>query len=218
LQIAQDGMTDGTVVALGELGLDYERIEFCPKSIQHRFCHAQLQHVALPTGLPLFLHNRACHADLLEVLQKERDDSGLTVRGVVHSFDDSLELAMRFIEELDLTIGINGCSLRTDDSLQVVRDLPLDRILLETDCPYCEIRNTHPSAAHVRTTFPAKAEKKFEAGLCVKNRQEPCHIIQVAEVIAGVKQMPLSEVAQACYANTLKLYGWQSEDINTQHR
>jgi Tat protein secretion system quality control protein TatD with DNase activity len=54
-------------------------------------------------------------------------------RGVVHSFDDTLELAQLFMNDLGLYIGLNGCSLRTKENLATVQQLPLDRILLETE-------------------------------------------------------------------------------------
>jgi TatD DNase family protein len=207
VEVARDGMTDGTVVAVGELGLDYARLMFSPRNVQLEFFKQQLLRLARPTGLPLFLHNRETNDDMYKILS-EHKDCWQSAGGVVHSFDDSLELAKLFIEDMGLYIGLNGCSLRTDESLRVVEELPLDKILLETDSPYCEIRNTHPSAKYVKTKFEAKAEKKFQAGYCVKSRQEPCHIVQVAEVVAGVKRVPLEEVAQVCYANTEKLFGW----------
>ena len=210
LEVAKDGMSDGACVAIGEIGLDYDRLEFTPKDVQLEYLQKQLQMLAQPTGLPLFLHNRSVGRDLYDALQEHRDC--WSAGGVVHSFDDTLELAQSFINDLDLYIGLNGCSLRTNESLAVAKALPLDKILLETDCPYCEVRSTHAGASYIRTTFPAKAEKKFERGSCVKSRQEPCHIIQVAEVIAGVKEVPLEEVARACYANSCQLYGWKDDE------
>jgi TatD DNase family protein len=118
-----------------------------------------------------------------------------------------LELAVGFMEDLDLYIGLNGCSLRTDESLAVVKELPLDKILLETDCPYCEVRKTHPGYQYIQTHFEGKSEKKFERGLTVKSRIEPCHIVQVAEVVAGCKDVPVEEVANACYTS-MRLYQW----------
>ena len=206
LEIAQDGMTDGCVVAIGEIGLDYDRLQFSPKDVQHKYLVRQLQVLVASTGLPLFLHNRSVGSDLYEILKEHKDcwKQG----GVVHSFDDSHELAMKFIDDLGLYIGLNGCSLRTEENLQVAKELPLDRILLETDCPYCEVKRTHAGHHHVKTSFPTKQEKKFEMGLMVKGRCEPCQIIQVAEVVAGTKGLPLQEVADGCYENSLKLYGW----------
>jgi TatD DNase family protein len=210
LEIAKNGQEDGTVVAIGEIGLDYDRLEFCPKDVQHTYLIKQLQVLAVNTGLPLFLHNRSVGHDLYDVLKEHRGcwKSG----GVVHSFDDTLQLANMFINDLDLHIGLNGCSLRTDESLAVCRDLNLNRILLETDCPYCEVRRAHPGHGYIRTHFDdAKAEKKFQRGCTVKSRQEPCHLIQVAEIVAGVKDLPLEHVADTIYQNTLQLYRWTEE-------
>jgi TatD DNase family protein len=212
LDIAQDGMTDGTTVAIGEIGLDYDRLEFCPKNVQHTYLIQQLQCLAKPTKLPLLLHNRNTGDDLYQVLV-EHKDCWMTGGGVVHSFDDSATLATQFMQDLGLYIGLNGCSLRTIESLQVVcESIPVDRILLETDCPYCEIRSTHPGHLHVQTTWPSKAEKKFVRGHTVKNRQEPCQIRQVAEVVAATKNMDLQELTEVVYQNTCRLYGWSNND------
>ena len=210
LAIAVEGQSDGTVVAVGEFGLDYDRLEFCSKEVQHEFFVRQLQTLAATTGLPLFLHNRSVGRDLYDLLGQHRDC--WKMGGVVHSFDDTADLATSFIQDLGLYIGLNGCSLRTDESLAVVKELPMDRILLETDCPYCEVRATHPGHKYIQTTWPARAEKKFERGCTVKNRQEPCHIIQIAEVVAAVKQVTLSTLAEQVHQNSFRLYGWTSEE------
>ena len=207
LEIAQDGMTDHCVAAIGEIGLDYDRLQFSNKDVQHKYLIRQLQVLAANTGLPLFLHNRSVGSDLYDILHQHRDC--WSKGGVVHSFDDSHELAMKFINDLGLYIGLNGCSLRTEDNLQVAKELPLERILLETDCPYCEVKRTHAGFHHVKTNFPSKQEKKFEMGVMVKGRCEPCQIIQVAEVIAGAKEIPLQQVADQCYQNSMTLYGWE---------
>merc|ERR1711862_875477 len=156
------------------------------------------------TKLPLFIHNRNTGQDLLELLKVNRHRF---TRGVVHSFDDTLELANAFIE-LDLFIGINGCSLKKEENIQVIKDIPLDRILLETDRPWCDIRPSHAGYKYVKTKFETKIEKKFQRGCCVKSRSEPCHIIQVAEVISGVKGIPLEDVAKVCFKNSHDFYGF----------
>jgi|GWRWMinimDraft_5_1066013.scaffolds.fasta_scaffold06606_2 TatD DNase family protein len=102
----------------------------------------------------------------------------------------------------------NGCSLKTAENLEVVRQIPLEKLLLETDCPWCDIRPNHASYQYVDTKFPTKQEKKWEEGFCVKSRTEPCHIVQVAEVIARVKGCSVEDVADACYSNSLKFYGF----------
>jgi TatD DNase family protein len=204
IDLAKDGMADGVVVSVGEMGLDYDRLDFCAKDVQLKWIRRQLR-LAKETGLPLFLHNRNVSTDLYDVLLEHRDQ---WTSGVVHSFDDTLDLANKFMD-LGLYIGLNGCSLRTQESLNVVRHLPLDRILIETDCPYCDVKRTHAGYQYVKTVFDTVDEKKFKNGVQVKGRNEPCNIIQVAEVIAGCKGIDVTEVTEACYQNSLRLYGWK---------
>lgn len=214
--LLERGQQNGCVVAIGEFGLDYDRLEFSPKDVQLEFFRKQLDRFLYnnkdPNQLPLFLHNRSVGRDLLEILLKYKDkvhpitQKPVNIRGVVHSFDDSLELANEFID-LGLYIGLNGCSLKTEENLAVVKELPLDKILLETDCPYCEIKATHAGHHFVQTTFAKKPDKKFEMGKMVKGRNEPNQIVQVAEVIAGAKGLSVEEVAEACYRNSMELYG-----------
>ncbi|KAH9631861.1 hypothetical protein HF086_014333 [Spodoptera exigua] len=94
------------VVAIGECGLDYERLHFCDKDVQLKYFEYQLQ-LSREFNLPLFLHCRAAADDLVAILEKNRDS---VVGGVVHSFDGS-EDALRKILDLGMYIGINGWSV-----------------------------------------------------------------------------------------------------------
>ncbi len=212
-EIAIRGKESGTVIAMGELGLDYARTQFCPIDIQKRGFIAQLN-IALEVNLPLFLHNRDTGTDLLELLQQHYYNNDDTEKprlgGVVHSFDDTLELAQQFID-LGLYIGINGCSLKTQENLNVVKELPLEKLMIETDCPWCDIRATHAGYEHVQTKFPTKPEKKYEKDHCVKGRYEPCHIIQVAQVIAGIKSISTQEVAKVTTQNAINVFGLSTQ-------
>lgn len=163
LALVKDGMTDGVVASVGEIGLDYDRLEFCPKDIQRKHFVRQLQ-LSEKSGLPLFLHNRNVGEDLYNILVQHKNT---WKSGVVHSFDDSLELAKKFID-LGLYIGLNGCSLKTKENLEVVKTLPLEKIVLETDCPFCDVKRTHAGFEFVKTHFDCKPDKKFQRGMQVK--------------------------------------------------
>ncbi len=209
-KVIDEGVKDGHIVAMGELGLDYARLEFSNVDSQKRGLIAQLE-LAKETKLPLFLHNRDTGTDLLDMLKlhysDDNDESKIRQPGgVVHSFDDTFELAQQFMN-MGLFIGLNGCSLKTQENLNVAKQIPLEHLLLETDCPWCDIRATHAGHGYIQTKFPTKNEKKYEKGFCVKGRYEPIHIVQVAEVIAGVKGISVEEVANASKANALKLFG-----------
>jgi TatD DNase family protein len=230
----------GCIVAIGECGLDYARLEFCSKEIQKVGLLAQL-HVAQVTGLPLYLHNRESGNDLFDILsewidkhqqlqqeeeeenQQQHKNEQHQLRGVVHSFDENIEIANKFLS-LGLYIGINGCSLKTNENIETVKQLPLNRLILETDCPWCEIKPTHAGYRYIinsgssstttttttaTTLYPTMKDKKYnrELGYCVKNRTEPCHVIQVARVVAGVKGVSMDNVVQVCNQNVHDLFG-----------
>lgn len=144
-QLAHAGKVAGTCVAFGEIGLDYDRLFLCPKDIQLQYFDAQLL-LATELQLPLFLHSRAASEDFEGLLKKYLDR--LPKRGVVHSFTGTGE-EMRRLVGLGFDIGVNGCSLKTEGSLDVVSEIPLDRIQLETDGPWCEMRASHASAKYL---------------------------------------------------------------------
>ncbi|WFD27300.1 hypothetical protein MNAN1_002296 [Malassezia nana] len=128
------------IVAVGECGLDYDRLHFAPKDVQRRCFERQLQ-MATEVRLPLFLHSRAAHRDFVDILQPYlhslrhsdeavHSDSPGSV-GVVHSFTGTAE-ELKELLDLGLYIGVNGCSLKTQENLEVVKQIPLHRIMLET--------------------------------------------------------------------------------------
>lgn len=168
-QLAIDGGTK--IVAIGECGLDYDRLKFCTKEVQKKHFEKQIG-LSQELNLPLFLHCRNAAQDLSEILSKF---SGL--KGVVHSFDGTPEEAELFLK-MGYYIGLNGCSLKTAENLETVKSLPRDKILLETDCPWCEIRPSHAGYKFIeKDNIPASVKKeKWTEDLMVKGRNEPTNI------------------------------------------
>ena len=161
--------------AVGECGLDYDRLQFCPRDVQLRYFERQLFELAIPLQKPLFLHCRTSEAaqDLQKLLTKVRSKLP-ECPGVVHSFDGSLEDAQSFIQ-LGFFIGINGCSLKTAENLQMVKQLPEGSILLETDAPWCGIKATHAGHGFIKTTWDeVKKPEKWEEGKCIKDGLTGC--------------------------------------------
>ncbi|EFA82111.1 deoxyribonuclease [Heterostelium album PN500] len=191
------------IVAIGEFGLDYDRLEFCPKETQLKYFELQFKLVEA-TKLPLFLHLRSSAAfnDFVEVIKKYRHTF---TYGVVHSFDGTIEEAKQLIE-LGLHIGINGCSLKTEENLKSMATIPSDKLLIETDAPWCDIRKTHSGYQHITTTFESVKKEKYQPGKCVQARNEPCYIVNVLEVIAGYRKENKETLANTIYETTKQIY------------
>ncbi|KAL6400618.1 hypothetical protein AUP68_16331 [Ilyonectria robusta] len=199
------------LVAIGEFGLDYDRLHYCSKAIQLHSFAAQLKVAAsLSPQLPLFLHSRAAHADFVRLLKEafgeklEKLDKG----GVVHSFTGTAE-EMRELMDLGLYIGINGCSFKTGDNCAVVKEVSLDRLMIETDGPWCEVRPSHEGWKYLieKKDKPVVKKEKWEEGAMVKGRNEPCSIERVAKIVAGIKEVSVEEVCEASWRNTVAVFG-----------
>lgn len=208
--LALTSKKSGTVTAFGEIGLDYDRLFLCPKEQQLKFFECQLD-LAIKVQLPLFLHSRAAGADFERLLQKRLDD--LPRRGLVHSFTGSLDEMQRLVS-MGFDIGVNGCSMKTEENIEVVRNIPLNRLQLETDGPWCEMRASHASAQH-RITVPAwpksVKKEKWEPGSMIKGRNEPAAIVHVAHAVASIKNLPIEEICEAVWKNSIRMFGLGEE-------
>jgi TatD DNase family protein len=195
-KLALEEKKAGHVVAFGEIGLDYDRLFLTGKDQQLKYFEAQLD-LAVEVQLPLFLHSRAAAEDFERLLTARLPR--LPKKGLVHSFTGTMEEMQRLID-LELDIGVNGCSLKTEENVEVVRAIPLERIQIETDGPWCEMRPSHASAKYLKAAPPLpKSVKKerFTKGCMVKGRNEPCAISNVAYAIAAIKEITVEEVCEA---------------------
>lgn len=208
---AVEGKAKGVVKAFGEIGLDYDRLHYAPADVQRTYFAKQLE-IAQRVGLPLFLHSRACKDDFHAMVEPYIREGRLPHGGVVHSFTGTAD-ELRDLLSLGLYIGVNGCSLKTDENLEVVAQIPLDRLMLETDGPWCEIRPSHASYKRFLTgpaadqlPYDAVKKEKFQPGAMVRGRCEPCSISLVAQVVAGVKGLTVEQVAAAAWENTMRVF------------
>lgn len=228
----QDGMSDGSVVAFGEFGLDYDRLHFCSEELQKLGFERQLD-LAAKYKLPLFLHNRNTHGDFARIMASRGAQLAMCGGGVVHSFDGSEEELLELLDIDGLYIGINGCSLKTEENCRVASLVPVERLLLETDAPWCGVKPTHAGFKHVKTRLSAVKKEKYKPitaastslrqsmsikdELLVKDRNEPCNMIQILEImhalLGGDEVMSIAQLADIVYANSVRLF-----DLNDQSK
>ena len=200
------------IVAVGECGLDYDRLEFCPRETQVKFFELQFK-LAQRVGLPMLFHNRNTGGDFVRMVKEYRS---FFSTGIVHSYTGGVD-EMRELIKLGLYIGINGCSLKTEENLQVAKQVPREWLIIETDAPWCDVRPTHASSKFWEpnvtgwTPVVSVKKEKFEQGKMVKSRNEPCMTRQILEILAKLRGEDVYELGDVIYQNTMKAFGLDSK-------
>ncbi|KAI0030200.1 Mg-dependent DNase [Vararia minispora EC-137] len=209
----------GRVVAVGECGLDYDRTHFAEPSVQRVYFRRQLS-LAKKHHLPLFLHSRSAHGDFIRILREEGfgANGGTAVGGaggVVHSFTGTIQEAKDYME-MGFCVGVNGCSLKTEENVAAVKSIHLDKIMLETDAPWCSMTTTHASKKHLDGLpaglkhiylLQATQPERFVRGKSVKGRNEPCTIGGVAWVVFKAMGLPsFVDFTQNAWDNTVQVF------------
>jgi len=175
---------DPAVRAVGETGLDYNR-NYSPRDVQLHVFERQLA-IAAELGKPLFLHQRDAHADFIALLRRWRDR---VPAAVVHCFTDTGE-ALRDYLALDCHIGITGwiCDERRGTHLrELVRGIPANRLMIETDAPYLLPRTVRPQPSH--------------------RRNEPMYLRHICEEIARDRGESAKLTAAHCTATSVAFFG-----------
>ena len=182
VKLLRELCTKQHVVAVGECGLDFNR-DFSPRDKQ-RDCFAAHLDLAAENGLPLFLHERDAFDEFHPMMREARD----RIKGaVVHCFTGSSEHAKAYLD-LDLHLGITGwiCDERRGKHLrEVVRSIPVDRLMIETDCPYLAPRDYRPKI----------------------NRNEPKYLPHILQTIADCREEPVEDLGPQILETTRKFFG-----------
>ena len=130
----EDVIKSTKVVSIGECGLDYFRADEKNKEVQIKSFERQVE-FAVKHNKPLMIHCRDAYDDLIDILKDRKKEYGDKVVGNVHFFAGDVDIARRFLE-LDFTMSFTGVITFTTDYDEVVRYLPVDKIMSETDAPY----------------------------------------------------------------------------------
>lgn len=166
------------VVAIGEIGLDFH-YDNSPRDVQRKWFKEQLK-LAKEVNLPVVIHTREAAQETFDILKEAQDGS---LRGVLHCYSGSVEMALEYIK-LGFYISIAGPVTFNNARVtkEVAKTVPLDKLLIETDCPYL-------------TPMPYRGK-----------RNEPMFTKYVAQTIAEIRGISFDELAEATNKNTKELF------------
>lgn len=168
---------DEKVVAIGEIGLDYH-YDNTNKEKQKKYFIEQIK-IANELNLPVVIHSRDADMDMLEILKHNKINAGF----IMHCFSSSVEIAKEIIK-LDGYISISGTVTfkNAKNVVEVVKIVPKDRLLIETDCPYL-------------APVPYRGE-----------RNDSSYVIKTAEKIAEIRNETIEEIAETTKKNAMRIY------------
>ncbi len=171
--------TSDKVVAIGEIGIDYLREYALFKDKQKEVFLRQMD-LAKELKLPVIFHCRMAHEDLLEILNYKLKTINYKLNGVVHCFTGKWRDAQRYLD-MGFYLGFNGIIYKLNLK-EVIEKTPIERILIETDCPYL---------------IPPQAEVE---------RNEPIFVKYIAKDIANIKKLSFQKVAEITTQNAKNLF------------
>ncbi len=179
LRLFRELAKEEKVRAIGEIGLDYH-YDFSPRDVQQRVFRAQLR-LAHELKMPVVIHSREADKDTMEILRQEEVDK---LGGIMHCFAGDVKMAEECLR-LNLKLAFGGVITfdNARSTREVIKAIPLEHLLLETDCPYL-------------TPVPHRGK-----------RNEPAYLRLVAEKMAEIKGVELAEVARVTTKNAKAVYG-----------
>ena len=166
------------VVALGEIGLDYY-YDYSSRDVQREVLIRQLD-LACELDVPVIYHIRDAHGDMMDLMRSRK---GRLPSGIIHCFSGSWEVAKFYLNQGYYISFAGPVTFKKAPHLQdAARQVPLDRLLIETDSPYL---SPEPNRGR---------------------RNEPSYVRYVAETIARLREIPLEELAEKTFQNALRVY------------
>ncbi|PWC55602.1 TatD family hydrolase [Azospirillum sp. TSO22-1] len=167
------------VIGIGETGLDYY-YDMSPRDVQQGCFRLHIR-AAMETGLPLIVHTRDADDDIMRIVREEA--AGQPVKGLLHCFSSGRQVAEDAID-FGFSLSLSGIVTfkKSDDLRAIVRDVPLDRILVETDAPYL-------------APMPYRGK-----------RNEPAYVAHTAAAVAAVKGVSAEEMARITTGNFFRLF------------
>lgn len=179
LEILKSFASRDKVVAIGEIGLDFH-YDNSPRDVQRKWFRKQLE-LAKEVDLPVVIHSRDATQETFDIIKEAQDGK---LRGVLHCYSDSVEIALEYIK-LGFYISLGGPVTFNNAKVpkEVAKEVPLDKLLIETDSPYL-------------TPTPNRGK-----------RNEPAYVRFVAAEIAELREMSFDDLVNATNKNTKELFG-----------
>jgi len=174
------------VVGIGECGFDYYRNDHDTKQIQETAFRAQIE-LAIALNLPLMLHVRPslgtydAYKDVLEILHEYKGSAGDILRGDVHFFAGTPDIAKQFMD-IGFDISFTGVITFAKPYEELIRSVPIERLHVETDCPYV-------------APIPHRGQ-----------RNEPVYVLEMVKKIAEIKQLSIESVQESLIQNAKRLF------------
>lgn len=168
------------VVAVGECGLDYNRM-FSTIEQQTSVFDMQLE-IAQELNMPLFLHEREAHTDFVKVIKNRN----FTFNGVVHCFTGTRDEMKTYLDDMGFYIGLTGfiCNARSQSLRNILSEIPLEKLLIETDAPYMTPQNIYPRPKH----------------------NQPMYLTHVLQEISNITGIDPKLVAEHTTKNSVRLF------------
>lgn len=178
------------IIAVGECGLDFYRNTATKEDQKYVF-----DSLLDLNEKRYFIHSRNSHRQMMDTLCDYK------INAVIHSFDGGVE-ELKEVLKRGYYISINGHSLKNHDFLA---EVDVNKIMIESDAPYCKITGTNSAYKHVRSFF--REVKRTPKEAIKKSRNEPLHTIQVLEAVSGILDYPVADMEGILEKNTLEFFG-----------
>ena len=174
------------VVSIGEIGLDYH-YDNSPREIQKRVLVQQLE-LALEAKLPIVIHCREAWPDLTEIIEARWKSSGLG--GILHCFSGSRQVALKFLDWGFQVSFAGNVTYKSAEALrETAREIPLGRLLTETDCPYL-------------APVPHRGK-----------RNEPAFVVEITRTLAALHRQSAEELGEVVVKNFERFFGFEDRNV-----
>ena len=207
----KDLSRDPLCVSVGEAGLDYYRDYSTPE--EQRPVFEQQVQLAIEVNKPLFLHERQAHDDFVSILNKFK---GRLPTCIVHCFTGN-EKELQTYLDMGCYIGLTGYLWKdlSDDGVRSIlrkKMIPLEKLMIETDAPFmCPDLTDLPEDMK---KFVTPESKSFVDKYCTEERNEPCSLSLVLELLSSTMNVDPKEVASATTKNAIKVFGLNEDKLS----